>query len=100
MITNQPHQSQASRVAVRLQISLGGQTGLEPVFTVRHELALIVPLPVSWTREGDINIAAPSSIVDPDASERSRFMGHAAAIAMRALAGVRCPSRSMSHSVL
>src|SRR5262245_4198729 len=27
-----------------------------------------VPLPVSWTREGDIKIAPPPAIVDPDAT--------------------------------
>src|SRR5262249_10572746 len=59
-----------------------------------------VPLPVSGTREGDTTIASPPSIVDPDRIERSRVIAHAAAIAMRAPAGVRCPSRSMSHSVL
>jgi hypothetical protein len=47
-----------------------------------------VPLPVSWTREGDINIAPPPSIVDPDATERSRFIGHAAIAAIRAATGV------------
>ena len=47
-----------------------------------------VSLPVSWTREGDIKIAPPSSIVDPDATVRSRFIGHAAIAAARAAAGV------------
>ena len=48
-----------------------------------------VALPVSWTREGDTNIAAPRSIVDPDATERSRVIGHAATSAARAATGVR-----------
>ena len=33
--------------------------------------------------------SAPSSIVDPDATARSHFTAHAAAIAIRAPAGVR-----------
>src|SRR5437016_2598842 len=37
---------------------------------------------------GDINIAPPSSIVDPDATGRSRFIGHAAIAAARAATGV------------
>ena len=49
----------------------------------------LVPLPVFWTAEGDTDIATPSSIVDPEVSVRSRFIDHAAAIAMRAFAGVR-----------
>jgi hypothetical protein len=36
----------------------------------------------------DINIASPSSIVNPEAAVRSRFMGHAARRAARAAAGV------------
>jgi hypothetical protein len=44
--------------------------------------------PIPWTREGDINIAPPSSIVDPDATVRSRFIGHAAMAAARAATGV------------
>ena len=47
-----------------------------------------VPLPASWTREGDIEIAPPPSIVDPDATEQSRFMHHAANAAVRAATGV------------
>src|SRR5437870_2315629 len=49
----------------------------------RHELDHAVPLPVSWTRKGDMNIAPPSSIVDPDATGRSHFIGHAAIAAVR-----------------
>jgi hypothetical protein len=71
--------------------------GLEPAFPL---VVAPVPLPVSWTHEGDTNIAPPSSIVDPDATVRSRFIGQAAAIARRAPAGVWCPRRSISHSVL
>jgi aminoglycoside phosphotransferase (APT) family kinase protein len=47
-----------------------------------------VPLPVFWTRAGDIAIASPPSIVDSDATERSRFVGHAAIAAARAATGV------------
>src|SRR5215471_16399911 len=47
-----------------------------------------VPLPVSWTREGDIKIAPSPSIVDPDATVRSGFIGHAAIAAVRAAIGV------------
>ena len=47
-----------------------------------------VPLPVSWTREGDTKIAPPPSIVDPDVTERSRSIGHAAIAAIRAATGV------------
>jgi hypothetical protein len=47
-----------------------------------------VPHPVSWTREGGIEIAPPPSIVDPDATVRSCFIGHAAVIAARAATGV------------
>ena len=50
--------------------------------------ALCVPLPVSWTREGAIKIAPPPSIVDPGATVRSRFIGHAAIAAIRAATGV------------
>ena len=53
------------------------------------DLETPVPLPVFWTPEGDTDIATPSSIVDPEVSVRSRFIDHAAAIAMRAFAGVR-----------
>ena len=48
----------------------------------------LVPLPVSETREGDTNIAPPSSIVDPGATVRSRFIGQAAIAAVRAAIGV------------
>ena len=41
------------------------------------------------TREGYEHIAPSSSIVDPDATVRSRFMAHATAIVMRASAGAR-----------
>jgi len=51
----------------------------------RHEP---VPLPVFGTHEGDTNIAPPSSIVDPDATARSRVIGHAAPRAARAATGV------------
>jgi hypothetical protein len=51
-------------------------------------LTLPVSLPVSWTRAGDVNIAPPPSIVDSDATGRSRFMSHAAHAAARAAAGV------------
>ena len=47
-----------------------------------------VPLPVSGTREGDIKIAPPPSIVDPDATGRSPFIAHAASAARRAATGV------------
>src|SRR5262245_60599310 len=47
-----------------------------------------VPLPVSETREGDTNIAPPSSIVDPGATVRSRFIGQAAIARARAATGV------------
>jgi hypothetical protein len=47
-----------------------------------------VPLPVSWTREGDIKIAPPPSIVDPNVTERSCFISHAAIAAVRAATGV------------
>ena len=47
-----------------------------------------VPLPVSGTREGDIKIAPPPSIVDPDATGRSRCIGQAAITAIRAATGV------------
>ena len=47
-----------------------------------------VPRPVSWTREGYLNIAPPPLIVDPDATGRSRFIGHAAIAAARAATGV------------
>jgi hypothetical protein len=47
-----------------------------------------VPLPVSWTREGDITIAPPPSIVDPDVTKRSRLIGQAAIAASRAATGV------------
>jgi len=47
-----------------------------------------VPHPVSWTREGDIDIAPPPSIVDADATVRSRFIAHAAVNAARAATGV------------
>jgi Protein of unknown function (DUF1275) len=47
-----------------------------------------VPLPVSWTREGDIKIAPPPSIVDPNVTERSCFSSHAAIAAVRAATGV------------
>ena len=50
--------------------------------------ATTVPLPVSGTREGDTKIAPPSSIVDPDVTERLRFIGHAAIAAIRAATGV------------
>src|SRR5262245_65739007 len=49
---------------------------------------------------GGTSIAPPSSISDPDATVRSRFMSHAAASAIRAPAGVRWPRRSRSHSLL
>ena len=45
----------------------------------------------------------PATIVDPGATVRSRFVRdhrHAASAAARAAAGVRWPSRSMSHSAL
>jgi hypothetical protein len=45
-------------------------------YRVREQLGTAVALPVSWTREGDMN-------VDPDATGRSRFICHAA-IAERA----------------
>jgi len=48
----------------------------------------LVPHPVFWTPTGDIKVAAPSSIVDPDVTERSWGIGHAAAIASRAPTGV------------
>src|SRR5262250_1728138 len=48
----------------------------------------LVPLPVSETREGDTNIAPPSSIVDPGATVRSRFIGQAAIARARAATGV------------
>jgi len=51
----------------------------------RHEP---VPLPVFGTREGDTNIAPPTSIVDPEATVRSPVIGQAAARAARAAAGV------------
>src|SRR5262249_42906602 len=47
---------------------------------------------VSWTREGDIKIAPPPSIVDPDATVRSRFIGHAAIAAVRAAMGLMTKS--------
>jgi catechol 2,3-dioxygenase-like lactoylglutathione lyase family enzyme len=47
-----------------------------------------VALPVFGTREGDIKIAPPLSIVDPDATVRSRFIGQAAFAAVRAATGV------------
>jgi len=47
-----------------------------------------VPLPVSGTREGDTKIAPPPSNVDPDVTERSRFIGQAAIAAIRAAIGV------------
>jgi len=47
-----------------------------------------VPLPVSWTREGDTNIAPRPSIVDPDVTEGSHFIRHAAIAATRAATGV------------
>jgi hypothetical protein len=47
-----------------------------------------VPLPIFWTREGDVNMAPPASIIDPDATERSRFIRHAAIAAVRAATGV------------
>ena len=46
---------------------------------------------------------APATIVDPGATVRSGVVsdhGHAASAAARAAAGVRWPSRSMSHSAL
>ena len=46
-----------------------------------------VPHPVSGTREGDIQIAPPPTIIDPDATGRSRFIGHAAIAASRAATG-------------
>ena len=66
----------------------------------REGLYSSVPLPVSWTREGDIKIAPPSSIVDPDATVQSGFIGHPTIAAARAATGVCWPSRSMSHWVL
>ena len=56
--------------------------------TVGDGITILVPLPVSWTRKGDMNIAPPSSIVDPDATGRSHFIGHAAIAAVRAATGV------------
>ena len=53
-----------------------------------NDLAHPVPLPVSWTREGAIKIAPPPSIVDPDATVRSGFIGQAAIAALRAATGV------------
>jgi hypothetical protein len=50
--------------------------------------SVVVALPVSWTREGDITLAPPPSIVDPDVTGRSRFIGHAAMAAARAPIGV------------
>ena len=47
-----------------------------------------VPLPVFGTREGDIKIEPPPAIVDPDATVRSRFIGHAAIAAALAATGV------------
>jgi hypothetical protein len=47
-----------------------------------------VPLPVSGTREGDTKMAPPPSSVDPDVTERSRFIGQAAIAAIRAAIGV------------
>src|SRR5262249_36733444 len=42
---------------------------------IESELLLrLVPHPVSWTPEGDIDIAPPSSIVAPDATVRSCFI--------------------------
>ena len=61
-------------------------TSLRGLFS--HPLLRAVPLPVSWTREGDIKIAPPPSIVDPDATVRSRFIGQAAIAAVRAAIGV------------
>jgi bifunctional non-homologous end joining protein LigD len=48
----------------------------------------VVPVRVSGTREGDTDIAPPLSIVDPDATVRSRFMVHAASARARAATGV------------
>ena|SRR5215470_10329123 len=59
---------------------------------LQHQIAFlldtVVPLPVSETREGDTNIAPPSSIVDPGATVRSRFIGQAAIARARAATGV------------
>jgi hypothetical protein len=48
----------------------------------------VVPLPVSWTREGDIDVAPPPSIVDPDAIVRSRVISQVAMAAARVTIGV------------
>jgi len=48
----------------------------------------------------DVKIAPLPSIVDPDATVRSRFITHAAIAWARAATGVRWPSRSISYSVL
>lgn len=54
--------------------------------------------------EGDMKVAPPGPIVDPDATVRlsldEHHGRHAASAAARAATGVRWPSRSMSHSVL
>jgi len=51
-------------------------------------VGVICTAPGFLDTEGDTNIAPPPSIVDPDATERSRFIGHAATAAIRAATGV------------
>src|SRR5215510_13405366 len=63
-------------------------TGVPLVLLLLDRVAGPVPLPVSETREGDTNIAPPSSIVDPGATVRSRFIGQAAIARARAATGV------------
>ena len=56
---------------------------------VKHQkIAAPCTAPGFLDTEGDTNIAPPPSIVDPDATERSRFIGHAATAAIRAATGV------------
>jgi len=68
-----------------------------------YELTYRLPHPVSWTPARDVRVMAPVTIVDPGATVRSRSERdhrYAASAAARAAAGVRWPSRSMSHSAL
>jgi len=48
-----------------------------------------VPLPGPGTQEGDSNVAAPPSIVDPASTVRSRVIGQTAIAASRAATGGR-----------
>src|SRR5262249_23260616 len=71
------------------QRSVADWCGMAP--SSARRFASPVPRPVSWTPEGDIDRAPPSSIVAPDATVRSRVMGHAVNRAARAAPGGLMP---------